>query len=90
MTNPGRAGGFRSSRAVPAVEYLQSQRARSMMMMKLAEATARRGCLPGARESAAEAAARVAVAALLRPAPQRTAAAAGRGAAADGGASAAR
>ncbi len=40
MTNPGRAAGFRSSRAVPAVEYLQSQRARSMMMAKLAEATA--------------------------------------------------
>ena len=40
MTNPGRASGFRSSRAVPAVEYLQSQRARSMMMAKLAEATA--------------------------------------------------
>ncbi len=39
MTNPGRAAGFRSSRAVPAVEYLQSQRARSMMMAKLAEAT---------------------------------------------------
>lgn len=40
MTNPGRANGFRSSRVVPAVEYLQSQRARTMMMMKLAEATA--------------------------------------------------
>ena len=40
MTNPGRAAGFRSSRVVPAVEYLQSQRARSMMMAKLAEATA--------------------------------------------------
>lgn len=40
MTNPGRASGFRSSRAVPAVEYLQSQRARSMMMAKLADATA--------------------------------------------------
>lgn len=40
MTNPGRASGFRSSRVVPAVEYLQSQRARSMMMAKLAEATA--------------------------------------------------
>jgi len=40
MTNPGRANGFRSSRLVPAVEYLQSQRARTMMMMKLAEATA--------------------------------------------------
>jgi len=40
MTNPGRAGSFRSSRVVPAVEYLQGQRARTMMMMKLAEATA--------------------------------------------------
>jgi Asp-tRNA(Asn)/Glu-tRNA(Gln) amidotransferase A subunit family amidase len=40
MTNPGRASGFRSSRLIPAVEYLQSQRARTMMMMKLAEATA--------------------------------------------------
>ncbi|HTS31392.1 MAG TPA: amidase [Bryobacteraceae bacterium] len=40
LTNPGRANGFRSSRVVPAVEYLQSQRARTMMMMKLAEATA--------------------------------------------------
>ena len=40
MTNPARANGFRSSRLIPAVEYLQSQRARTMMMMKLAEATA--------------------------------------------------
>src|SRR5215813_3698963 len=40
MTNPGRASGFRSGRLVPAVEYLQSQRARMMMMVKLAEATA--------------------------------------------------
>jgi Asp-tRNA(Asn)/Glu-tRNA(Gln) amidotransferase A subunit family amidase len=40
MTNPGRATSFRSARFVPAVEYLQSQRARTMMMMKLAEATA--------------------------------------------------
>ena len=40
MTNPPRANGFRSSRVVPAVEYLQSQRARTMMMTKLAEATA--------------------------------------------------
>jgi Asp-tRNA(Asn)/Glu-tRNA(Gln) amidotransferase A subunit family amidase len=39
MTNPGRATGFRSARLIPAVEYLQSQRARTMMMMKLAEAT---------------------------------------------------
>jgi Asp-tRNA(Asn)/Glu-tRNA(Gln) amidotransferase A subunit family amidase len=40
MTNPGRANSFRSSRVIPAVEYLQGQRARSMMMAKLAEATA--------------------------------------------------
>jgi Asp-tRNA(Asn)/Glu-tRNA(Gln) amidotransferase A subunit family amidase len=40
MTNPGRATTFRTSRFIPAVEYLQSQRARTMMMMKLAEATA--------------------------------------------------
>ncbi|HWC96225.1 MAG TPA: amidase [Candidatus Sulfopaludibacter sp.] len=40
MTNPGRAASFRSSRLTPAVEYLQGQRARSMMMAKLAEATA--------------------------------------------------
>jgi Asp-tRNA(Asn)/Glu-tRNA(Gln) amidotransferase A subunit family amidase len=40
MTNPGRANSFRTSRMIPAVEYLQSQRARSMMMAKLAEATA--------------------------------------------------
>ncbi len=39
MTNPQRGGGFRNSRATPAVEYLQSQRARMMMMMKLADAT---------------------------------------------------
>lgn len=40
MTNPGRATTFRTARFIPAVEYLQSQRARTMMMMKLAEATA--------------------------------------------------
>jgi Asp-tRNA(Asn)/Glu-tRNA(Gln) amidotransferase A subunit family amidase len=40
MTNPGRVSGFRPARLVPAVDYLQSQRARMMMMMKLAEATA--------------------------------------------------
>jgi Asp-tRNA(Asn)/Glu-tRNA(Gln) amidotransferase A subunit family amidase len=40
MTSPDRANGFRSARLIPAVEYLQSQRARTMMMMKLAEATA--------------------------------------------------
>jgi Asp-tRNA(Asn)/Glu-tRNA(Gln) amidotransferase A subunit family amidase len=40
MTNPGRANSFRTSRLMPAVEYLQSQRMRAMMMAKLAEATA--------------------------------------------------
>jgi Asp-tRNA(Asn)/Glu-tRNA(Gln) amidotransferase A subunit family amidase len=40
MTNPPRANGFRTSRLIPAVDYLQSQRARAMMMAKLAEATA--------------------------------------------------
>jgi Asp-tRNA(Asn)/Glu-tRNA(Gln) amidotransferase A subunit family amidase len=40
MTNPGRANSFRASRLTPAVEYLQAQRARAMMMAKLAEATA--------------------------------------------------
>jgi Asp-tRNA(Asn)/Glu-tRNA(Gln) amidotransferase A subunit family amidase len=38
MTNPGRAGSFRSSRVTPAVEYLQGQRVRAMMMAKLADA----------------------------------------------------
>jgi Asp-tRNA(Asn)/Glu-tRNA(Gln) amidotransferase A subunit family amidase len=40
LTNPGRANGWRTSRLIPAVEYLQAQRGRMMMMMKLAEATA--------------------------------------------------
>ena len=40
LTSPNRGNGWRSARLMPAVEYLQSQRARSMMMMKLAEATA--------------------------------------------------
>jgi len=40
MTNQGRASGFKSAHLIPAVEYLQSQRVRTMMMMKLAEATA--------------------------------------------------
>lgn len=35
-----RADSLRSARLIPAVEYLQSQRARSMMMARLAEATA--------------------------------------------------
>ncbi|MCU1328112.1 MAG: Amidase [Bryobacterales bacterium] len=40
MSNPPRANSFRTSRLLPAVEYLRSQRLRSMMMAKLAEATA--------------------------------------------------
>ena len=40
MTSPERGNGFRTSRLIPAVEYLQGQRARAMMMAKLAEATA--------------------------------------------------
>ncbi|HUB79333.1 MAG TPA: amidase [Bryobacteraceae bacterium] len=39
MTNPGRAAGWRPTRLIPGVEYLQGQRARAMMMAKLAEAT---------------------------------------------------
>jgi Asp-tRNA(Asn)/Glu-tRNA(Gln) amidotransferase A subunit family amidase len=39
MSNPGRAAGWRTVRLMPAVEYIQSQRMRTMMMMKLAEAT---------------------------------------------------
>ena len=40
LTNPGRAGGWKGARVLPAPDYLQSQRIRMMMMMKLAEATA--------------------------------------------------
>ena len=40
MTSPARASSFRTSRLIPATEYLQGQRARAMMMAKLAEATA--------------------------------------------------
>jgi Asp-tRNA(Asn)/Glu-tRNA(Gln) amidotransferase A subunit family amidase len=39
MTNPGRAAGWRPARLMPAVDYLQGQRSRAMMMAKLAEAT---------------------------------------------------
>ena len=39
MTREGRAAGFRAARLIPAVEYLQSQGARMMMMMDLAKAT---------------------------------------------------
>ena len=40
MTNTSRADRFRVSRMIPAVDYLQSQRMRSMMMRELATATA--------------------------------------------------
>lgn len=40
LTNKGRASGWKGERVLPAVDYLQSQRIRMMMMMKLAEATA--------------------------------------------------
>lgn len=40
MTRKNRGVQFRSARLIPAVEYLQSQRLRTMMMQKLAEATA--------------------------------------------------
>ena len=46
MTSPARANSFRTSRLIPAVEYLQAQRARAMMMAKLAEATADVGYRP--------------------------------------------
>lgn len=39
-TRKNRGSQFRSARLIPAVEYLQSQRLRSMMMQRLAEATA--------------------------------------------------
>ena len=39
MTSTSRADRFRASRMIPAVEYLQSQRMRSMMMRELAAAT---------------------------------------------------
>ncbi|MDR3415130.1 MAG: amidase [Nevskia sp.] len=40
LTAKNKADRFRTARVIPAVEYLQSQRLRSMMMQKLAEATA--------------------------------------------------
>jgi Asp-tRNA(Asn)/Glu-tRNA(Gln) amidotransferase A subunit family amidase len=40
LTNLGRASGWKGARTLPAVDYLQAQRIRMMMMMKLAEATA--------------------------------------------------
>jgi len=38
MTNRSRSNGFRSSRLTPAVEYLQAQRVRAMVMQQLADA----------------------------------------------------
>lgn len=38
MTNRNRSNGFRQSRLMPAVEYLQSQRVRAMIMRQFAEA----------------------------------------------------
>ena len=40
LTNLNRANGWKGARVLPAVDYLQAQRIRMMMMMKLAEATA--------------------------------------------------
>jgi len=40
MTNKSRGERMRSARLIPAVEYLQSQRMRSLMMLELAKATA--------------------------------------------------
>ena len=40
MTNKSRGERMRSARLIPAVEYLQSQRMRAMMMQELASATA--------------------------------------------------
>jgi len=41
LTNKSRANGFRSSRLVPAVEYLQAQRIRAMVMQQFADAVSR-------------------------------------------------
>jgi Asp-tRNA(Asn)/Glu-tRNA(Gln) amidotransferase A subunit family amidase len=41
LTNKGRANGFRSSRLVPAVEYLQAQRVRAMIMEQFAGAVSK-------------------------------------------------
>jgi Asp-tRNA(Asn)/Glu-tRNA(Gln) amidotransferase A subunit family amidase len=41
LTNKARANGFRSSRLVPAVEYLQAQRVRAMIMRQFAAAVSR-------------------------------------------------
>ncbi len=41
LTNKARANGFRSSRLVPAVEYLQAQRIRAMIMQQFAAAVSK-------------------------------------------------
>jgi Asp-tRNA(Asn)/Glu-tRNA(Gln) amidotransferase A subunit family amidase len=41
LTNKTRANGFRSSRLVPAVEYLQAQRVRAMIMQQFANAVSK-------------------------------------------------
>jgi Asp-tRNA(Asn)/Glu-tRNA(Gln) amidotransferase A subunit family amidase len=41
LTNKNRGNGFRQSRLVPAVEYLQAQRARALVMRQFAEAVSR-------------------------------------------------
>jgi Asp-tRNA(Asn)/Glu-tRNA(Gln) amidotransferase A subunit family amidase len=41
LTNKARANGFRSSRLVPAVEYLQAQRIRAMVMQQFASAVSK-------------------------------------------------
>ncbi|HZP48348.1 MAG TPA: amidase [Vicinamibacterales bacterium] len=41
MTNPQRANGMRTSRLVPAIEYLQAQRVRAMVMRRFAGAVGR-------------------------------------------------
>jgi Asp-tRNA(Asn)/Glu-tRNA(Gln) amidotransferase A subunit family amidase len=41
LTNAGRANGFRSSRLVPAVEYLQAQRVRALVMQQFAAAVSK-------------------------------------------------
>jgi Asp-tRNA(Asn)/Glu-tRNA(Gln) amidotransferase A subunit family amidase len=41
LTNKGRANGWRSSRLVPAVEYLQAQRVRALIMRQFADTVSR-------------------------------------------------
>jgi Asp-tRNA(Asn)/Glu-tRNA(Gln) amidotransferase A subunit family amidase len=41
LTNKGRSGGMRTSRLVPAVEYLQAQRVRAMIMRQFADRVSR-------------------------------------------------